>query len=317
MADHAMRETDVHPYERRTYPEDYNFKNLCDNWQHYKDNLIVFLGAGASIGAINGSGVKLPNAYELRNELWLECMVSAAEKNSYDLNNLGLMTLEHAAALVEVKCGRTILTNYTKSRFQGTKPLWQHVVLPFLNPKAVFTTNYDDLIENGWKLKNIQADGPQMMSIFKNDNGRHTDFIPVYKPHGTVEWPGRDIKEGGIVITQFDYYEMLNDKKDMLKSFMENFNNSCVIFIGYSFMDMDIASILYEIRQKNNGIHWYAVFPRDDAEVRNMYATKYSIKQINRTFLDFLVDLDAEVNFIPSDWKFGNLSQMQSNRWIA
>jgi hypothetical protein len=317
MTDHVMRQTNIHPYDRDTYPQDDNFENLCDNWQHYKDNLIVFLGAGASIGAINGSGVKLPNAFELRNELWIECMVPPAEKASYDTKYLGLMTLEHAAALVEVQCGRKVLTDYIQNRFQGTQPLWQHAVLPFLNPKAVFTTNYDDLVETGWQSKQRHVGGKQMMTIFENATGRNPGHIPIYKPHGTVEWPHHDIKKGGIVITQFDYYEMLNDRKGMLTSFMEDFKNSCVIFIGYSFMDMDIASILYDLRQKDKGIHWYAVFPRNDAVVRRMYDKKYSIMQINRTFLDFLGDLDDRVDFIPADWKFGNLSQMQSKRWIA
>jgi hypothetical protein len=34
-----------------------------------------------------------------------------------------------------------------------------------------------------------------------------------------------------------------------------------------------------------------------------MYDERYGIRQINRTFFDFLVELDEAVNFIPEPWK--------------
>ncbi len=51
-------------------------------------------------------------------------------------------------------------------------------------------------------------------------------------------------------------------------------------------------------------------FPRDDENVRAMYNERYGIRQINRTFFDFMMDLDQKVNFIPDKWKFAMLDSI-------
>jgi hypothetical protein len=41
-----------------------------------------------------------------------------------------------------------------------------------------------------------------------------------------------------------------------------------------------------------------------------MFLEEYKILQIIRTFLDFLVDLDKEVNLIPDEWEFHNIGTL-------
>jgi hypothetical protein len=41
-----------------------------------------------------------------------------------------------------------------------------------------------------------------------------------------------------------------------------------------------------------------------------MYDERYGIRQINRYFLDFLVELDEAVDFIPKPWKYEALSSI-------
>jgi hypothetical protein len=227
------------------------------------------------------------------------------------------MSLENAASLVEIKCGRRALLDFVAVRFQVRKTLWQHAVLPFLNPLAVFTTNYDELIETGWQTYTYSSSFKPITPIFDDSQGfNSSSHVPLYKPHGSVAWPNRPVRNGGVVITQFDYFEILNARREMLKDFMSDFATSCVIFIGYSFMDSDIASHLYELRRNNRDLHWYAVFPRNDANVRNMFANKYGIMQINRRFHDFLADLDREFDFIPRGWKFRNIKTLMNQKLI-
>jgi hypothetical protein len=109
---------------------------------------------------------------------------------------------------------------------------------------------------------------------------------------------------------------MIPQRKEMLGQFASEFNENCLLFIGYSFQDVDLASTLYEIRQDRSGRNWYAVFPRDNADVRRMYEEKYKIYQINRQFHDFLRDLDDEVNFIPDEWKFDKLKDRAASGLI-
>ena len=97
----------------------------------------------------------------------------------------------------------------------------------------------------------------------------------------------------------------------MLREFVQDFDQRCVLFFGYSFLDMDIGSELYQLRRLDRGVHWYAVFPRD-----TMYRDKFSILQINRTFYDFMCDLDEAINFIPPEWKASKIPELRDKGLI-
>jgi hypothetical protein len=223
-----------------------------------------------------------------------------------------MMTLEHAAALAEARAGRGAIEEYLTARFDCTRPLWQHAVLPFLKPKALFTTNYDELIEKGWRL---QAGQSGVEEICLRHNAAYLDSpaprMSLFKPHGTMELASRQIGQGGLVITMFDYFRMIGDYKGMIERFLSDFNQSCVLFVGYAFMDMDIGAELFRLRQDRK-IPWYAVFPRDDSDVRRMYEQKFGILQINRRAVEFFAELDDRVDFIPENWKFDRLENQRS-----
>jgi hypothetical protein len=66
---------------------------------------------------------------------------------------------------------------------------------------------------------------------------------------GTMELASRQIGQGGLVITMFDYFRMIGDYKGIIERFLSDFNQSCVLFVGYAFMDMDIGAELFRLRQ--------------------------------------------------------------------
>src|SRR5205085_553288 len=98
---HLIQPSNVEPYLRGTdYPaQDDNLESFINNWERYSKRLIIFLGAGASVGVVNKLGQKLPQAYELRNELYQEFMLRPNERAGFDFKNLALMSLEQVAAL--------------------------------------------------------------------------------------------------------------------------------------------------------------------------------------------------------------------------
>ncbi len=315
---HEAQPIDTGPYAQRTYRDsDPNFENLVSNWSRYSDRLILFLGAGASVGAQSAGGAWFPTAVQLRDSIWREFMLPVADKDSFDYRNLGLMTLEHAAALAEARADRASVIDFTARLFRARFPLWHHCTLPFLHPRAVLTTNYDDLIEMGWAAVRGSYSGLPIHAVYNSNTVLQSDWIPLYKPHGSAPRAGSAIGDGGLVVTQFDYFEILNDREYLLDNFFTKFNESCVIFVGYNFQDMDIASSLFNLRLKHSGPRWYAVFPREDSDVRNMYQERYGIRVISRTFHDFIVELDAAVDFLPHEWKRTQLSERVSERRIA
>lgn len=287
--------------------QDDNFDEFVSNWPKFKDRLVVFLGAGASIGANNRDGRPLLNAYELRNELWAE--LKADNKAAFDPAELRLMSLEHAAAIIEAKVGRTVLSEQLLSLFRCDLPLWQHVALPHLHPRSLFTTNYDELVELGYKHQ------PNQLDVICRDRTPVPGQSVLYKPHGSLSHANQPVGKGGLVITQFDYLEMISDYREMLRRSMTDFGGTCVLVIGYSFGDMDIGAELYRLR-KNHGIPWYAIFPRNDVSVRKMYSKRFEIEQINLTFEQFLSELDKRVDFLPPDRKLDQKAEMRNRNII-
>lgn len=278
--------------------QDENLDGFIDNWKHYKDGLMIFLGAGASMGAACRAGRPLPTALGLRDELWSQFMLGEAEQKNPSM--LGLLSLEHSTALIEAKVGRGPLVSHVGKRFTVTSPLWPHAALPFFDPKAIYTTNYDELVELGWQY---HTDRPRIAPIYSAEQQTFTaGFTPLYKPHGTAQHSGASVGSGGIVLTQFDYFQMLESKRKMLHSFLNQMQDCCVVFIGYSFQDMDIASMLHAMRKRNRDRHWYAVFPRADSNVKAMYEREYGIKQIGRTFADFVAEAGSKLGLVPPGW---------------
>jgi hypothetical protein len=282
--------------------KDDNFENFVDNWDHFKGRIVVFLGAGASMGALNTSQLELPNAYSLRNELW------RAFKNggrNFDPADLGLMSLEHASGIIETSSGRKALNDHLLRTFSCDAPLWHHVALPYLKPSSIFTTNYDELVELGYKC---HSDVPDVIC---EDRSPVPGRVALFKPHGSLGNSLQPIGKGGLVITQFDYFEMISEYRRMLSRSTTSFGESCVVIAGYSFGDMDIGAELFSIRKRNNGTPWYAIFPRRDAQVRDMYANRLNIRQIACTLADFLKELDKRVNFIDPKHKHGRIGPMR------
>lgn len=304
--DIAAKDTKHNPYQRWDYPPvDQYLEHFIENWERKKDNIAFFFGAGASSGAVNKQNEKLLNGYNQRNKIWEEFILSKEERGKYDFSNLSLTSLEHAASIAKVKVDEFEVNKLIINLYYCEKTLWQHAVIPFFKPKALFTTNYDNLIEKGYICQNRDY-----VPLFGISNDPNKNSTPLYKPHGCVtKNESASIRNGGIVISHFDYFDVYNEREKMLQEFIDQLKDKLVIFIGYAFNDFDISRMLFETAKEKGRQTWYTVFPRNDVNIRDMYRDKYGIKQINRTFFDFIYDVDKALNIIPDDWKFDNLDE--------
>ena len=86
--DHHLKPININVYDlRKNRSTDDNLEEFSDNLKHYSERLIVFLGAGASVGALGTIEDKsLPTALILRNEIWEHFMVSKGE--TFDLGQV-------------------------------------------------------------------------------------------------------------------------------------------------------------------------------------------------------------------------------------
>jgi len=113
------------------------------------------------------------------------------------------------------------------------------------NVRTIWTTNYDTLIEESlddcdkdYECKNSDA---EFQSEFEN-----TEMVEVLKMHG-------DIYSSDIVITKEDYEDFTLTHELTIRRFEKDLMTKSFLFVGYSYRDPNIQSIVNHVRQLTKG----------------------------------------------------------------
>ena len=111
-----------------------------------------------------------------------------------------------------------------------------HNAILELSPSHIITTNYDDLIE-----QSIQANFKQYDIITRDCDLPYSQYPnKVVKMHG-------DFNAGNIVLAEDDYYNYTMNFP-LIRSFVTSlFTTNVVLFVGFSFTDLNLKLILNEI----------------------------------------------------------------------
>lgn len=192
-------------------------KASCEN------RLVVFVGAGVSIN----SGIPSWNEFIeiLKQELpsRLSCETDALKIAQLYKDSRG-----HKEYMDKVK---EILL-YNKA-----VPNQLHRSILSLNPCHIITTNYDDLIEQELQNEFMQYD------VVREDK----DITHIVCPNTLVKMHG-DFSKDNIVLTEKDYYDY-GTNFPLIKAYVQSlFASKLVLFVGFSFADMNLRMILNELQ---------------------------------------------------------------------
>ncbi|MFT3747043.1 MAG: SIR2 family protein [Agriterribacter sp.] len=184
--------------------------------------LVLFIGAGASIDA----GVPLWG--ELVAELKKDIDIPVNENDFLRIAQLYYNERQQKEFIDRV---REIL-KHKKLRYNKI-----HEEVFKLSPEHIITTNFDDLLEQVIKSKAYP------FSVIKKDiefpYARNTKLL--VKMHG-------DLEEGNLVLKEDDYFEYAKDHP-LIESFIKGvFATKVVLFIGYSFSDLNLKVLLQGVR---------------------------------------------------------------------
>jgi hypothetical protein len=209
-----------------------------------KGQCTLFLGAGAS------KPTGAPSGQELRDLITDEFLggrgwgtLGAGTSLAQDWG----LSLESAVSLACAQPGsvRVRIDKFVQNSLSGFSPSPSHLRIPWFRWRAIVTTNYDRLIEDAYRSepRTIQnlipvLDEKDIPSVETVEN------VPLFKPHGCITHP-RDMSislEGIYLAKQnrrllFTYIEMLH----LLGP---------VIYIGYSFKDVHILDMIYELTSR-------------------------------------------------------------------
>lgn len=190
------------------------------------ENTILIFGAGASVSSDAPSVSKLIQAISTK----------------FGIDAAGL-SLKEIASLVEVRKNRSELVGLIRSMIKGLKAKGALLNIPHYAWKNIFTTNYDELVENSYE----RAGQPLSVisSNFDFTADSHLGATKLFKLHGTIH---KDIVDGHVsrmIITETDY-DHTNDYRealyDRLKSDMSP--GSQVLIVGQSLADSDLRELV-------------------------------------------------------------------------
>ncbi len=151
--------------------------------------------------------------------------------------------------------------------FKGIRPIAGLINLPTYNWKTLYTTNYDDLIEQAYKKKAVSL--TSISTSFDFTVSARSNVSRLFKLHGTIE---KDISFGDssrIIITDSDYNHTNDYREYIFDTLKADLADSNLVIIGSSLSDEDIKPLITRAIRLNeqamsSGRIFLLMYNRDD-----------------------------------------------------
>lgn len=190
------------------------------------DEAGLFIGAGVSrqAGFIDWKGLLRETAHELDLDIDKE----------HDL-------LALAQYQVNARCGRGDFNQHLMDAFlRDAQPTVVHEILTRLPIDTVWTTNYDQILEDAYKCAGRHVE--IKLTIENLAQARKGRDVTIYKMHGCVT------QSHLAVLTKQDYEDYDVTRRLFTDSLKGDFIEKTLLFLGFSFTDPNVERILAKVR---------------------------------------------------------------------
>lgn len=226
---------------------------------------VLFLGAGAcaASGAPLGDGLRQK----------LVSLLSPGE----DLKG----PLDEVSAILELRCGRQRLISAVREILGPLQPTGGIEALPAFGWPAIYTTNYDYIVERSYELAK-KSISPIRSNFDFSLIERQPDAIPYFKIHGCLSQDIVDGHHSRIVLTEEDYENFEPFREVVFKRLEFDLMTRDVLVIGYSLRDphvkqcMDIAAKLHRSSGAPGRI-FALIFDRDEERATLIERRGYTV----------------------------------------
>jgi tetratricopeptide (TPR) repeat protein len=235
---------------------------------------VLFVGAG--VGAhLKVAGAPIPDARTLAAELATEFKIVGAATD-----------LAKISQLVEIRKGRTELETYIKKRICNPDPDETLRWISTVRWRAIFTTNYDNGIEQAYAKTASPPQTPVAIAGTPEITAFDRRFqVPLYYLHGRL----CASEKPHIIVTENDYAEFRKQRQMMFEVLKLEFATSTFVYVGYSNQDPNWKMLLEELRSEFYPSQLpasYRVAPTTDPNDEEILKSK-NVETISATFEDF------------------------------
>ena len=156
----------------------------------------------------------------------------------------GGVPLSKISQLVEIRNTRKVLDAFIKSVFMDRTPSDVLDWIPRQRWRGIFTTNYDDAIEQAYKrcASPIQNSVTISLSSEIRDVVAGVD-VPIYHIHGYLF----SESEPRLILTDDDYAKFRDGRNMIFELLKYQFATSPILYIGYSNQDPNWNMLLHEV----------------------------------------------------------------------
>jgi cold shock CspA family protein len=263
-------------------------KILVDNIK--EGNVVLFLGAGASIGAEHPQKKQIPTGKEL-SKMIVDKFLGP------EYHDIALL---RAAELAIAQSDPFTFQDYIASVFRDFSPSEHHRLIPRFFWKAIFTTNYDLVIERAYEQaiaakQNLQTIVPFLKNTDRlEEKLKKPGSIPFVKLHGCIT-ALRD-QEIPLIITTEQYLEYRKYRNFLFERFSYLASQFPVVYVGSNLEDFDIRAILQDLRKNEKTTpHSYIVLPNLKPAEKVFWESFSFLSCIDMEFETFLHEIDTKV----------------------
>jgi len=226
-----------------------------------RGQVVLFLGSGATIGSSHPKNHWPPVGPKLAELLAAEFLG-------------GKMADQPLAMVSELSIANSdqiTVQAFIRDLFKDFSPADFHLKLPTFRWRAIFTTNYDLVIEEAYKN---QPKRNQSLVPFISDADRIDDLVtsrddlPYIKLHGCIS--RAQVLDPPLILTVDQYNDHRNGRSRLFDVLKDIGHERSIVFIGYSLQDANLRAILKEL-DKSGGTRpsYYLIKPNvSDLETR-------------------------------------------------
>ena len=244
---------------------------------------VLFLGAGINAGIKNSEGKPFPLGAELA-----KCIITnlLQEDGSYDLKT--------CVELARHKLGDKALNQYMQDVFSGYSPGIAHYSLIKLPWDAIYTTNFDIVLETAQESSDTLYPIKAIYSVLKSQASWEESQTPYYKLHGCIDYANDD--EGKLILSNNDYSNYEVYKQPLFIRLKNDLHNKTFVFVGYSLQDSNFLSVIEDCKKALGSKGFplsYAVLKDFSNSEYHYWADKYNVRLIKEDGAIFLNSLSS------------------------
>jgi len=181
--------------------------------------------------------------------------------------------------------------------FRSLNPTKAHFIIPKLKWKAIFTTNYDLIVERAYEAKadrvqnlgRILCDDDDFQAVLKDPNG-----LPFIKLHGCVT--RENDTHLPLILSSWEYYKFRERRTRLFDYLKEWGRDFPIVFCGYEIADENVRDILFDLADPAISRPRYAFVSPSIQDVDARMWAERRVDASAGTFDDLMLYLDDQID---------------------